>query len=113
VGDFLRVVRFSISHSGSDNGSVTPNKAVFGFCVALLVVFGTCVLATYYVTVSLGTLLALTPNSPKSKSEADRTVIMGDLREGSGIPPKASESNPALEAALDRLLQGIRLSRGG
>jgi hypothetical protein len=52
-------------------------------------------------------------NSPKSKSEADRTVIMGDLRKERGLPPSASESNPALEAALDRLLQGIRQSRGG
>lgn len=52
-------------------------------------------------------------NSPKSNSEADRTVIMGDLGKESGLPPLALEPNLALEAALDRLLQGIRQSRGG
>jgi hypothetical protein len=52
-------------------------------------------------------------NSPKSKSEADKTVLMGELRQESGLPPKASEPNPQLEAALDRLLQGIRQRRGG
>lgn len=50
---------------------------------------------------------------PKSKSEAERTVLMGPLVKESGIPPKTSESNPQLEAALDRLLQGIRQSRNG
>jgi hypothetical protein len=48
---------------------------------------------------------------PKSKSEADRTVNLGPLVK-SGIPPKAFEPNANLEAALDRLLQGIRRSRG-
>lgn len=51
-------------------------------------------------------------NSPKSKSEAEKTVIMGEIRKG-GMPPAALEPNPGLEAALDRLLQGIRQSRGG
>jgi hypothetical protein len=50
---------------------------------------------------------------PKSKSEADRSVIMGPLVKESGIPPKAFEPEPQLEAALERLLQGIRQSRGG
>jgi hypothetical protein len=50
--------------------------------------------------------------SPKGTSEADRSVIMGEIRE-SGIPPQAFEPNPKLEAALNRLLQGIRQSRGG
>ncbi len=50
--------------------------------------------------------------SPKSKSEAESSVLMGEVRK-SGLPPSASESNPKLEAALDRLLQGIRQSRGG
>jgi hypothetical protein len=49
---------------------------------------------------------------PKSKSEADRTVNLGPLVK-SGIPPSALDSDPKLEAALDRLLQGIRQSRGG
>ncbi len=50
---------------------------------------------------------------PKSRSEADKTVIMGHLVKESGLPPKTFEPNPALESALDRLLQGIRQSRGG
>jgi hypothetical protein len=55
---------------------------------------------------------ALPLNGPKSKSEAESPVLMGPLVK-SGLPPKASEPNPKLEAALDRLLQGIRQSRGG
>jgi hypothetical protein len=51
-------------------------------------------------------------NSPKCKSEAVLTVNLGDLSKENGIPPLASESDPRLEAALDRLLQGIRQSRG-
>lgn len=49
--------------------------------------------------------------SPKSKSPLERAVIMGDLKE-IGIPPKAFEPDPKLESALDRLLEGIRQSRG-
>lgn len=49
---------------------------------------------------------------PKNKSEADRSVNLGPLVK-CGIPPKAFEPNPALESALDQLLQGIRQSRGG
>ena len=51
-------------------------------------------------------------NSPKCKSEAVPTVNLGELRKESGLPPKAFEPNPALESALDRLLQSIRQSRG-
>jgi len=51
-------------------------------------------------------------NSPKSKSEADKTVIMGEIRKPTGLPPSVSEQNPKLEAALDRLWQGFRHSRG-
>jgi hypothetical protein len=50
--------------------------------------------------------------SPKSKSEADKPMIMGEIRK-CGLPPEALEPHPGLEAALDRLLQGIRQSRGG
>jgi hypothetical protein len=54
-------------------------------------------------------------NSPKNNSVANPLVNLGELRtrEKSGLPPKAFEPNPALETALDRLLQGIRQSRGG
>jgi hypothetical protein len=52
------------------------------------------------------------PKWPKSKSEADRSVNLGHLVKESSLPPQALEPNPQLEAALDRLLQGIRQSRG-
>jgi hypothetical protein len=57
--------------------------------------------------------VALPPKSPKSKSEAEPSVLMGEVRQASGLPPQASEPNLQLEAALDRLLQGIRQCRGG
>jgi hypothetical protein len=50
--------------------------------------------------------------SPKNKSEANPLVLMGDLVKR-GIPPKASVVDANLEAALERLLQGIRQSRDG
>lgn len=46
------------------------------------------------------------PKSPKGKSEAESSVLMGEVRE-SGIPPKAFEPDPKLEAALDRLRSGV------
>jgi hypothetical protein len=52
-------------------------------------------------------------NGPKSKGEPERSMLMGPLVKKSGLPPKAFEPDPRLEAALDRLLQGIRQSRGG
>lgn len=52
------------------------------------------------------------PKCPKTKSEAESSVIMGQVKE-SGLPPAAFEPNANLEAALDRLLKGIRQSRGG
>jgi hypothetical protein len=51
-------------------------------------------------------------NSPKDKERSGSQVIMGDLRKPVVSPPEPSEPNPKLEAALDRLLQGIRQSRG-
>jgi hypothetical protein len=62
---------------------------------------------------SVSPIEAQTLKGPKSKNPSERTVHMGPLVKESGIPPKASEPNPRLEAALDRLLQGIRQSRGG
>jgi hypothetical protein len=50
---------------------------------------------------------------PKGIAVVEKTVPMGPLVNKSGLPPSASEPNPGLEAALDRLLQGIRQSRGG
>jgi hypothetical protein len=52
-------------------------------------------------------------NSPKATGVPESPVPMGEIRNESGIPPQASEPKPRLEAALDRLLQVIRQSRGG
>lgn len=52
-------------------------------------------------------------NSPKNKERSGSQVFMGDLVKGSGLPPKAYEPDLKLEAALDKLLQGIRQSRSG
>jgi hypothetical protein len=49
-------------------------------------------------------------NSPKNKSEAEKTVLMGDLRKENGIPPKASEPNPKLESALEMLKRAIGIA---
>ena len=50
---------------------------------------------------------------PKGSEALKMTVPMGHQMKKCGLPPVALESNPKLEAALDRLLQGIRQSRGG
>jgi hypothetical protein len=50
--------------------------------------------------------------SPKATGVSESPVPMGEIRKDNGIPPMTSEPNPRLEAALDRLLQGIRQSRG-
>jgi hypothetical protein len=46
------------------------------------------------------------PNSPKG-SEAERPVLMGEMRKTSGIPPKAFVPDANLDAALERLKQGV------
>lgn len=51
--------------------------------------------------------------SPKATGVLESPVPMGEIKRESSLPPQASEPNPKLEAALDRLLQGIRQSRGG
>jgi hypothetical protein len=51
-------------------------------------------------------------NLPKSKSEADPLVIMGEIVKRRGIPPQASESNPNLEAALERLRKAAGIAGG-
>jgi hypothetical protein len=50
--------------------------------------------------------------SPIRKSEAESSMLMGEIVK-SGLSPKPFEPDPKLEAALGRLLQGIRQSRGG
>ncbi len=45
-------------------------------------------------------------NSPKSTSEAESSVIMGEVRK-CGIQPKAFEPNSKLESALERLGKGV------
>jgi hypothetical protein len=44
---------------------------------------------------------------PKSTSEAEASVLMGPLVKTSGLPPKAFEPDPRLEAALEQLRQGV------
>ena len=57
---------------------------------------------------SQASLAARPPNSPRVRSEAEPKVLMGEIRK----KPPAPEPESALENALDRLLQGIRQSRG-
>jgi hypothetical protein len=45
--------------------------------------------------------------SPKCRSETDRLVIMGEVRKGIGLPPKTFVPDANLEAALERLRQGV------
>jgi hypothetical protein len=47
------------------------------------------------------------PKSPKSKSEAEPLVIMGEIVRGGGLPPQVSVPDANLEAALERLRQGV------
>jgi len=51
--------------------------------------------------------------SPINKERSESQVIMGDLTKRNGIPPKASEPNPRLEAALERLRQEVFGKAGG
>ena len=64
---------------------------------------------------SMALPVGLAPKSPKNKSAAESSVLMGEVRTGKpiGIPPKAFVSDPKLEAALANLLElGIRRGRG-
>jgi hypothetical protein len=45
------------------------------------------------------------PNLPKGKSEAERSLLMG--KQKIGIPPKAFVPDANLDAALERLKQGV------
>jgi hypothetical protein len=55
------------------------------------------------VTVSEPPLL----KGPKSTSEAEASVLMGPLVKTSGLPPNTFEPDSKLEAALERLRQGV------
>jgi hypothetical protein len=61
---------------------------------------------------SVAVSVASNAKGPKNRNPSEKTVLMGPIVKRSGLPPEASEPNPRLEAALDRLLQGIRQSRG-
>jgi hypothetical protein len=52
-------------------------------------------------------------NSPKGRSEADKSVLMGDVRQTIGLPPQASQSDANLDAALERLRRAIGKAGGG
>jgi hypothetical protein len=59
------------------------------------------------------TLLEARPlTSPKDKSEAESSVLMGEKR-GIGIPPKAFAPDANLEAALERLRRAVGKAGGG
>jgi hypothetical protein len=60
---------------------------------------------------SLASAEARTLKSPKGKSEANPSVLMGEIR--SGIPPYASEPDPQLEAALERLKRATGIAGDG
>ncbi len=50
------------------------------------------------------TTLEARPLKSPERSEAERTVYLGEIVKKSGMPPKSSASDPKLEAALDGLL---------
>jgi hypothetical protein len=55
----------------------------------------------------LATVQFPSPKSPKGKSEAERSLLMGDVRNRIGIPPKAFVPDANLDAALERLKQEV------
>lgn len=62
---------------------------------------------------SVGSVAARNSIGPKNKNLPSKGVHMGPVVKTSGITPDTFEPNSKLESALDRLLQGIRQSRGG
>jgi hypothetical protein len=50
---------------------------------------------------------------PKSRNLSEKSVNLGPLVKESGLPAKAFDPDPKLEAALARLEEGFRQSRGG
>jgi hypothetical protein len=60
---------------------------------------------------SLASAEARPLKSPKGNSEANPSVLMGEIR--SGIPPRASEPNPQLEAALEQLRKAAGIAGDG
>jgi hypothetical protein len=60
------------------------------------------------------TLLEARPlKSPKGKSEAESSVLMGEVRAEIGLPPSVSQLDANLEAALERLKLAIGKAGGG
>jgi hypothetical protein len=51
-------------------------------------------------------------NSPKATGVSESPVPMGEIRKGSGLPPKAYVPDPKLEAALENLRRAIRKAGG-
>jgi hypothetical protein len=51
--------------------------------------------------------------SPERKSEAERKVYLGEIEKIGGIPPRASASDPNLEAALERLRRAAGIAEDG
>lgn len=63
---------------------------------------------------SMAISVGLLPKSPKSKSETESSVLMGEVRTGKpiGLPPKAFVPDPKLEAALENLKRAIGKAGG-
>jgi hypothetical protein len=51
--------------------------------------------------------------SPKATGVLESPVLMGEIVKTSSIPPQASELNPDVEAALERLRRGVFGNAGG
>jgi hypothetical protein len=62
---------------------------------------------------STGDFQASPTKSPKATGVSESPVLMGEIVKTSSIPPQASELNPDLEAALERLRRGVFGNAGG
>jgi hypothetical protein len=62
---------------------------------------------------SMAHLRGSPPNSPKATGACESPVPMGEIKTECGLPAKPFDSSPKLEAALARLEEGFRHSRGG
>jgi hypothetical protein len=62
---------------------------------------------------SVGSVAAEKATGPKNRNPLVEAVHLGPVAKTSGLPPKAFEPDPRLEAALARLEEGFRQSRSG